>query len=54
MSEFEPSDERRVDILIMDLGEKAISGIGDLIRLAEESETIREDYPEYNIIIWKL
>lgn len=51
---MEREPDRRIDILIMELGDVAINGVGDLLRLQEESETISEDYPEYKIIVWKL
>lgn len=50
---FEWDDNIRADVLIINLAKLTIQSVGDVFRLADESESIKEDYPEFNLIIFR-
>lgn len=51
--EFDRCLPHRPDILIIELAKLSIQSVGDVVKLQEEAETIAEDYPDYNLIIFR-
>lgn len=51
--EFDRCLPHRPDILIIELAKMSIQSLGDVHKLADEAESIAEDYPEYNLIIFR-
>lgn len=50
MSEFEPERPR---VLEIKLAELTIQGLSDVLQLQEEHETLVEDFPGFNLIVFR-